>query len=71
MRLRDCTTASKCPPFGKYLGGPGLTDQYSSWPNCNKAYGTLNHLNAHVTMQKHGAKRSPGGTYTFPQASSS
>ncbi|KAG6857476.1 hypothetical protein H0H87_003543 [Tephrocybe sp. NHM501043] len=30
-----------------------------SWPDCNKAYGTLNHLNAHVTMQKHGAKRQP------------
>lgn len=30
-----------------------------SWPSCSKAYGTLNHLNAHVTMQKHGAKRSP------------
>ncbi|KAG5647469.1 hypothetical protein DXG03_009400 [Asterophora parasitica] len=30
-----------------------------AWPDCNKAYGTLNHLNAHVTMQKHGAKRSP------------
>ncbi|KAG6330098.1 hypothetical protein ID866_8991 [Astraeus odoratus] len=30
-----------------------------SWPNCTKAYGTLNHLNAHVTMQKHGSKRSP------------
>ncbi|KAI6164644.1 hypothetical protein EDD17DRAFT_1506596 [Pisolithus thermaeus] len=30
-----------------------------SWPNCTKAYGTLNHLNAHVTMQKHGQKRSP------------
>ena len=33
-----------------------------SWPNCTKVYGTLNHLNAHVTMQKHGAKRSPSGT---------
>lgn len=33
-----------------------------SWPDCNKAYGTLNHLNAHVTMQKHGSKRSPNGT---------
>lgn len=32
-----------------------------SWPDCNKAYGTLNHLNAHVTMQKHGAKRTPEG----------
>ncbi|KIM58974.1 hypothetical protein SCLCIDRAFT_94856, partial [Scleroderma citrinum Foug A] len=30
-----------------------------NWPNCTKAYGTLNHLNAHVTMQKHGSKRSP------------
>ncbi|KAG5636681.1 hypothetical protein H0H81_007211 [Sphagnurus paluster] len=30
-----------------------------AWPDCNKAYGTLNHLNAHVTMQKHGQKRSP------------
>ncbi|RKF55082.1 C2H2 finger domain transcription factor CON7 [Erysiphe neolycopersici] len=26
---------------------------------CEKAYGTLNHLNAHVTMQAHGAKRTP------------
>ncbi|AEO57372.1 hypothetical protein MYCTH_2138805 [Thermothelomyces thermophilus ATCC 42464] len=26
---------------------------------CEKAYGTLNHLNAHVTMQGHGAKRTP------------
>ena len=33
-----------------------------SWPDCNKSYGTLNHLNAHVTMQKHGPKRSPNGT---------
>ena len=32
-----------------------------SWPDCNKSYGTLNHLNAHVTMQKHGVKRSPNG----------
>lgn len=32
-----------------------------SFPDCNKSYGTLNHLNAHVTMQKHGTKRSPNG----------
>ncbi|KAJ7043651.1 Zn finger family DNA binding protein [Mycena alexandri] len=32
---------------------------HCKWPDCNKAYGTLNHLNAHVQMQKHGAKRSP------------
>lgn len=30
---------------------------------CEKAYGTLNHLNAHVTMQKHGEKRLPGGEF--------
>ncbi|CUA74632.1 hypothetical protein RSOLAG22IIIB_05640 [Rhizoctonia solani] len=30
-----------------------------SFEDCTKAYGTLNHLNAHVTMQKHGAKRNP------------
>jgi len=30
-----------------------------SWPNCTKRYGTLNHLNAHVVMQRHGNKRSP------------
>ncbi|KAG0693121.1 hypothetical protein DFH29DRAFT_816703 [Suillus ampliporus] len=29
-----------------------------SWPSCTKAFGTLNHLNAHVTMQRHGVKRS-------------
>jgi hypothetical protein len=28
---------------------------------CTKAYGTLNHLNAHVSMQKHGQKRRPEG----------
>lgn len=28
---------------------------------CEKAYGTLNHLNAHVTMQGHGVKRTPEG----------
>jgi len=29
------------------------------WQGCEKAYGTLNHLNAHVTMQAHGNKRTP------------
>lgn len=29
------------------------------WHGCEKAYGTLNHLNAHVTMQSHGVKRTP------------
>jgi len=31
------------------------------WDGCEKAYGTLNHLNAHVAMQKHGEKRLPSG----------
>jgi hypothetical protein len=31
------------------------------WQGCEKAYGTLNHLNAHVTMQSHGNKRTPEG----------
>lgn len=36
------------------------------WNGCEKAYGTLNHLNAHVTMQSHGTKRTPEGTlHTF------
>ncbi|KAG0298276.1 hypothetical protein BGZ96_001242 [Linnemannia gamsii] len=30
-----------------------------NWGECEKAYGTLNHLNAHVHMQKHGPKRLP------------
>lgn len=35
------------------------------WNGCEKAYGTLNHLNAHVTMQSHGAKRTPEGLSCF------
>lgn len=34
------------------------------WQGCEKAYGTLNHLNAHVTMQTHGTKRTPEGEHT-------
>jgi hypothetical protein len=34
------------------------------WNGCEKAYGTLNHLNAHVTMQSHGQKRTPEGMLT-------
>lgn len=29
------------------------------YPGCLKAYGTLNHLNSHKTMQKHGPKSTP------------
>lgn len=35
------------------------------WQGCEKAYGTLNHLNAHVTMQSHGQKRTPEGMLTI------
>lgn len=37
------------------------------WNGCEKAYGTLNHLNAHVTMQSHGAKRTPEGELIDPR----
>ena len=36
------------------------------WNGCEKAYGTLNHLNAHVTMQGHGPKRTPDGMISLP-----
>lgn len=32
---------------------------HCNYPGCTKGYGTLNHLNAHVTMQRHGPKRLP------------
>ncbi|KAI9281437.1 hypothetical protein BC943DRAFT_282467 [Umbelopsis sp. AD052] len=32
---------------------------HCNWQGCNKSYGTLNHLNAHVSMQRHGPKRQP------------
>jgi hypothetical protein len=39
---------------------------HCSWPDCTKAYGTLNHLNAHVVMQKHGPRRLPSGEHRPP-----
>ena len=36
---------------------------HCSWPECTKSYGTLNHLNAHVVMQKHGPRRLPSGEH--------
>jgi transcription factor CON7 len=36
-----------------------------NYPGCTKSYGTLNHLNAHVQMQKHGQKRHPSGKFIF------
>jgi hypothetical protein len=40
------------------------------WNGCEKAYGTLNHLNAHVTMQSHGSKRTPEGEFVITTHSS-
>jgi transcription factor CON7 len=34
---------------------------HCSWIGCTKSYGTLNHLNAHIVMQRHGNKRTPAG----------
>jgi hypothetical protein len=34
------------------------------WNGCQKAYGTLNHLNDHVSLQGHGPKRRSSGTYS-------
>lgn len=31
------------------------------WQGCEKAYGTLHHLNAHAHSQSHGMKRTPEG----------
>lgn len=30
-----------------------------NWKNCKNSYGTLNHLNAHITFKRHGPKRKP------------
>ncbi|GMM47278.1 hypothetical protein DAPK24_038530 [Pichia kluyveri] len=30
-----------------------------NYQNCNKSYGTLNHLNFHIQLQNHGIKRNP------------
>ena len=35
------------------------------YPGCTKAYGTLNHLNSHKTMQKHGPKSTPARASLF------
>ncbi|KAH8976822.1 hypothetical protein EDB92DRAFT_1798067 [Lactarius akahatsu] len=32
---------------------------HCSWTGCTKSYGALNHLNAHIVMQRHGNKRTP------------
>ena len=39
---------------------------HCSWTGCTKSYGTLNHLNAHIVMQRHGNKRTPAGEICSP-----
>ena len=34
---------------------------HCSWSSCTKSYSTLNHLNVHIVMQRHGSKRTPAG----------
>ncbi|KAI5478946.1 zinc finger, C2H4-type domain containing protein [Pseudohyphozyma bogoriensis] len=34
-----------------------------NYPGCTKAYGTLNHLNSHKTMQKHGPRSTPAAEF--------
>lgn len=33
-----------------------------NWPECDKSYGALNHLNTHVRNAEHGPKREPKGS---------
>lgn len=41
-----------------------ITRKYKcGWNGCDKGYGTLNHLNAHVETLKHGEKRTSDGKY--------
>jgi hypothetical protein len=34
---------------------------HCSWSGCTKSYGTLDYLNAHIIMQRHGSKRTQTG----------
>jgi hypothetical protein len=48
-----------------------ITRKYKcGWNGCDKGYGTLNHLNAHVETLKHGEKRTSDGEYNIYQGSS-
>ena len=50
---------TKKHPRPRYNGREQLYQ--CSWHDCTKAYGTLNHLNAHIIMRKHGSKRTKNG----------
>ncbi|KAJ1957597.1 hypothetical protein IWQ62_005053 [Dispira parvispora] len=75
MLQQSATTLQTGPPKKEFsfISIPGINTKkrprrryeeierlYScNWPECDKSYGTLNHLNAHIVMQKHGPKRHP------------
>lgn len=40
------------------------------WDGCERAFGTLNHLNAHITMQSHGSRRLLSGPREIPSSGS-
>ena len=55
-------SASKTDPFVFLPGNAARKRLYHcSWSGCTKSYGALNHLNAHIIMQRHGSKRTPAG----------
>jgi hypothetical protein len=45
------------------LTNNGILTSPTAGEECAKAYGTLNHLNAHIQMQRHGEKRNPNGAF--------
>ncbi|KAG8907354.1 hypothetical protein FRB99_004601 [Tulasnella sp. 403] len=50
--IRRCTGRRLCEEIDRIYG--------CNWEGCPKTFGTLNRLNAHVSMQRHGPKRTPG-----------
>ncbi|KAH9443714.1 hypothetical protein Pst134EB_026111 [Puccinia striiformis f. sp. tritici] len=63
MDKNDCTTSISYPAPPRKRARRRFDEVERlydcNYPGCTKAYGTLNHLNAHIAMQKHGAKRLP------------
>eukprot|EP00158_Paraphelidium_tribonemae_P001149 Partr_v1_DN24032_c1_g1_i3_m34828 putative C2H2 transcription factor (Con7) len=54
------TVASFEPPRQRRRCYEEIERHYKcNWKDCERAYGTLNHLNHHVTLQGHGPRRQP------------
>jgi len=59
---RTTPEASEAEPRRKRRKYEEIERRYHcGWNGCTKAYGTLNHLNDHVSLQGHGAKRRGSG----------